>query len=181
MTLTISSLRAVGVLSTGLLAFGMLAACAPAPEPEPTETALFSSDEEAFAAAEETYQAYTDALNDVDTSDPNTFESVYQYSSGSFESADKENLSWMHAENLTLGGETRIIEFNGTQASSDRTDLQARVCIDVSKVTLTNAAGESQVNPTRPDTYALDLTFKANDERLLIDSAQTPEDQSCDG
>ncbi|QTV80967.1 hypothetical protein [Microbacterium sp. NIBRBAC000506063] len=34
------------------------------PEPEPTPTPLFSSEEEAFAAAEEVYRAYIDAMND---------------------------------------------------------------------------------------------------------------------
>lgn len=173
--------RTVSVLLAGGLAVAALVGCTPAPEPEPTKTELFASDEEAFAAAEETYRAYTDALNQVDTRDPDTFEPVYQYSSGSFEASDKENLSWMHAENLTLGGETRVIEFVGTHISRDRSDIQARVCIDVSAMTLVNPAGESQVNPTRPDTYALDVTFKADDARLLIDSAQTPEDQSCGG
>ena len=34
-----------------------------APDPTPTPTAVFTSEEEAFAAAEETYRAYIDAVN----------------------------------------------------------------------------------------------------------------------
>ncbi len=43
---------------------------------------MFASEEEAFAAAEETYRAYVDALNQVDLSDPETFEAVYAWTTG---------------------------------------------------------------------------------------------------
>ena len=54
--------------------------CFAQPDPEPTP--LFSSEEEAFAAAEETYRSYVDALNQVDLSDPETFEEVYAWTTG---------------------------------------------------------------------------------------------------
>src|SRR3546814_19121412 len=66
------SARALAVLAlVGAAATG----CVGTPEPrETTPTPL--RDAEAFAAAEETYRAYVDALNPVDLSDPATFEPV---------------------------------------------------------------------------------------------------------
>ena len=60
------------------LALGMTTACQPEPAPSPSAP-VFANEEEAFAAAEETYRAYVDALNQVDLSDPETFEAVYAW------------------------------------------------------------------------------------------------------
>ena len=54
------------------LALGLTTACQPEPSPSPSAPA-FANEEEAFAAAEETYRAYVDALNQVDLSDPGDF------------------------------------------------------------------------------------------------------------
>ncbi|MCB8044373.1 hypothetical protein JM654_09380 [Microbacterium oxydans] len=60
----------------------VLAGCTPSPAPTPTPTAVFASEEEAFAAAEETFTEYVLALNEIDTSDPTTFERLFELSSG---------------------------------------------------------------------------------------------------
>jgi hypothetical protein len=159
----------------------MLAACAPEPAPKPAKTALFSSDAEAFKAAEETYRAYVDALNKVDTSDPRTFEPVYAFGSGAFKSGDKKNLSWMHAEHLKLGGETLVARVSGVSTDNDRSTVQVLACLDVRAVTLVDAEGASRVNPTRPDKYGLVVTLKETHKRLTIDSAKVAEEQTCDG
>ncbi|WP_417556521.1 hypothetical protein [Microbacterium sp.] len=181
MTSAAISVRALRALSAGLLALGMLAACTPEPKPAPTptKTALFSSDAEAFKAAEETYRAYTDALNNVDTSDPHTFESVYEFGSGTFKSGDKKNLSWMHAEKLKLGGETRVTRMSGVSTADNRSTVRVLACLDVSTVTLVDTEGTSRVNPTRPDKYGLSVTLKESHGRLTIDSAEVAQDQTC--
>src|SRR3546814_3928687 len=83
------SARALAVLAlVGAAATG----CVGTPEPrETTPTPL--SDAEAFAAAEETYRAYVDALNQVDLSDPATFEPVYALTTGDLNSQDRRNFS----------------------------------------------------------------------------------------
>ena len=71
--------RAVWVMG-GIL---LLAGCAPTPPgPSPEPSVVFMTDDEAFAAAEATYRAYVDALNQVDLSDPDTFEAVYAWTTG---------------------------------------------------------------------------------------------------
>ncbi len=79
--------------------------CFAQPDPEPTP--LFSSEEEAFAAAEETYRAYVDALNQVDLSDPETFEEVYAWTTGELNASDRKGLS-DHADGGIVGGDSNV-------------------------------------------------------------------------
>ncbi len=79
-----------GLLGTILL-LGVLTGCGAAGEPRASTPApLFSSEAEAFAAAEATYRAYVDALNQVDLSDPETFEAVYAWTTGDANATDRE-------------------------------------------------------------------------------------------
>ncbi len=74
------------------LALGMTTACQPEPAPSPSAP-VFANEEEAFAAAEETYRAYVDALNQVDLSDPETFEAVYAWTTGEANASDARRRS----------------------------------------------------------------------------------------
>src|SRR5690606_35433643 len=135
----------------------------------------FSSDEEAFKAAEETYRAYTDALNEVDTSDPETFEPVFALSTGDFESGDRKNLSTMHAEGFVTSGTTQIRGFKGVSAADDYTEIVASLCVDVSQTDIRNESGQSIVSPDRPDVYAATVTFVTKTNALLISHANVDE------
>ncbi|MDQ0615900.1 hypothetical protein QF046_003541 [Microbacterium sp. W4I4] len=158
MTFATSSLRAVGALSAGLLALGMLAACTPEPEPKPTKTALFASDEEAFAAAEETYGAYTDALNSTDISDASTFEPVYSWNTGTALASEKEALTLYHAEELTRTGDSTFDSFEPLTASN--VEVVVQLCIDVSAVDLLRSDGSSALPEGRLPRAARKVTFK---------------------
>lgn len=162
-----------------LVAAASLAACGPAPVPTPTPTAAFASEEEAFAAAEATYRAYTDALNAVDPADPETFEATYAYSSGTFQEADRENFSTMHAEKYTIEGDAVVAKFVGEQAADPFDIVVATVCVDVSAVRVLDSDGNSVVNPNRPDIYEIRATFERNDGRLLVDEVERIEGTTC--
>ena len=168
------------VLATlGLLS--LLAGCTPTPAPTPTPTAAFASEEEAFAAAEETYRAYNDALNSVDPADPDTFEATYAYSSGSFQKADRENFSTMHADNYSIVGDAEVNQFLGEKSAPPFDVVTALICIDVSKVEVLDAAGNSVVSPNRPDLYEVRAVFKRTEDRFLIDEAGSIEGTTCAG
>lgn len=173
--------RRFGVIS-GLVALVMcsLLACAPAPAPTPSPTPAFASEEVAFAAAEEVYRAYNDALNALDAADPSTFEPLFDLTSGEFEEGDRENFSVMHAEGHVIEGDAIVSTFAAGTASTDLRRLTASVCLDVSAVTVTDRHGASLVRPDRPDIYSLSVTFIAQgDEDLTIDSAHRIEDKTC--
>ena len=167
---------------TPILALALISAlaagCSPAAEPTPTPTPAFASEEEAFAAAEETYREFTMHLNQVDTTDPETFEPLYELSSGEFEAADRKAYSKMHAERVVIDGDTRVLSFSGE--SVDGSSVIAQVCLDVSEVTVVDSDGISQVDPGRPEIYPLRVTFLIEGENLLIDSASLDGDIACD-
>ncbi|WP_042537410.1 hypothetical protein [Microbacterium sp. MEJ108Y] len=163
-------------------ALGQLLGCAPGPTPVPTPTPAFASEAEAFAAAEEVYRAYNDALNEIDPSDPQTFEPLYVLASGELEAADRENFSVMHAEGHVIRGDARVVSFNGESSSPLFERVVAVVCLDVSAVQVTDAGGRSLVTPERPNVYALSVEFVAGDDRILtMDSSRRVGDDKCAG
>ena len=174
-----TALRLLVVLAVGI---SVLSACAPAPSPSPTPSPAFTSEEDTFAAAEATFAAYIDALNRVDTQSPATFDRLFELSSGGVEAADRKNFSRMHAENQTIDGETRLLSFAAQESGAPYDTVHASVCLDVSRVEITNPNGTSAVDPNRPDVYALEVTFERRPEGGFTVDTATPQDgQQCAG
>lgn len=171
--------RSVRVPIVGLaLACAALVGCSPTPVPTPTPTPAFASEEEAFAAAEETYRAYMDASNSVDLQDPRSFDALDQYTAGDYQAQERKGLSEMHAEGYISGGAIRIESFRGIAVTSSGR-VHAVACNDVSETLLTDSEGKSLVSPDRHVRYALDLTFEQVDSRLLLIDSDAVEDDSC--
>ena len=161
-----------------MLSAAGFAGCAPEAEPTPTPTAAFSSEEEAFAAAEEVYRAYIDASNAVDFQDPSTFEPLSEYAGGDYLADERKQLSEMHANGYIRGGTIEVIDFYGV-AYDDATTVAARTCNDVSATTFTDADGNNLVPADRADRYALDLTFTVTSDALYLVAAEAVEDVTC--
>ena len=82
--------RLAGACAVAALVMSALVGCGTPTDPaEPTP--VFTSEEQAFAAAEETYRAYVDALNQVDLSDPATFEPVFALTTGEANAVRRES------------------------------------------------------------------------------------------
>lgn len=155
----------------------MLAGCAPTPEPTPTPTAAFASEEEAFAAAEETYRAYTDAVNQVDFSDPSTFDAVYVLLSGASEASTRKVFSEFYAAKVRTIGLTKYDSFAGASADLASGTISANVCVDVTEVDVVDESGSSVVSPDRPARQPMLVTFDgAHGSGLVTISAQDPTD-----
>lgn len=152
----------------------ILAGCAPtATAPQPTPT--FSSDAEAFAAAEATYREYVKALNAVDLSDPETFEGVYAWTTGDANAGEREALTRMHADGWVVDGATAIalIEPSGPVVRNDAKNIELAICLDISAVTVVDASGRSVVEDARPDVQSMSITLipgESSPTRLLISS-----------
>ncbi len=84
--------RVASVTLSLALVIAVATGCRPEPEPSPSGPA-FATEAEAFAAAEETYRAYVDALNQVDLSDPETFEAVYAWTTGDANANERRTLT----------------------------------------------------------------------------------------
>lgn len=177
--------RRHALTTTGLaLAMAVLTACAPAGEPSGVEApdsirTPFSNEEEAFRAAEATYRAYVDALNQVNLADPATFEHVYEWLTGEALVDESSSLSAMSAERLVVTGHSSVAGF-----FNDRFDdvIRSVACLDVSQVRLVDAQGRSQVDTARRDVYAmrLELTMSAESATgLAIRASRAVEDSRC--
>ncbi len=153
------TLRAGAAIAAAGILLGMLSACSPEPEPTPTKTALFASEEEAFAAAEETYRAYVTALNSVDPQDPETFEAVYGWTTGDANASAKETFTELHAERVTLTGETTIESMTLVSASPARGDVTIHLCANVSETDILDAAGQSLVPDGRAPIQSVQVNF----------------------
>ncbi|MEV4738480.1 MULTISPECIES: hypothetical protein [unclassified Microbacterium] len=169
-------LVALSVLALG----GMLAGCAPDPAPTPSPTPAFASDEEAFAAAEEVYRAYNDALNDVDFSSPRTFEGVYSLLTGEMSASTRESFSAFHADGITVTGRTDYFDLAPANIRDLRTSVTINVCVDVSSVHVFAATGESLVPPDRPSIQPMSVTLKATGGDLRIATLEPAAEVSCE-
>lgn len=124
-----------------------LAGCAPPPtdpEPEPR----FATEAEAFAAAEKTYRAYVDALNEVDLSDPETFEAVYAWTTGDLYASDRRGLTRYHADSARVSGASKVASIQPIEAAGGGS-VRLAVCLDVSAVQVHDRSGNSLVAEDR--------------------------------
>ncbi|WP_133192839.1 hypothetical protein [Microbacterium sp. TPD7012] len=144
---------ALALLST------LVVGCSPSPTPTPTPTAAFATEEEAFAAAEETYRAYVDATNSTDLAVPATFEPVFEWLQDDAAAAARENYSEFHAKGLTRTGRSTFDTFT-PESFAGRT-VVARLCLDVSEVEIFDSSGESVVPDDRPPRQPLEAEFTA--------------------
>ena len=135
--------RAVWAFAAVLL----LGGCAPSPPPpSPEPSVVFMTDDEAFAAAEATYRAYVDALNQVDLSNPETFEAVYAWTTGEANAGERRSLSKMHADGLAMTGRINVDTVRKSSTAASALDT----CLDVSDVQVVTASGQSAVSTERP-------------------------------
>lgn len=157
-----------------VLATTVATGCSPSPEPTHSEpTPVFTSEADAFAAAEATYRAYVDALNQVDLSDPETFEDVYAWTTGELNASDRRGLSEYHANGVSVTGISVPTLIEPTSAELDEERVILAVCLDVSAIDVSDAGGESLVDPGRTDMQVLEISLVGADyspTTLLIES-----------
>ncbi|WP_292828984.1 hypothetical protein [Microbacterium sp.] len=147
--------RVAAVAVALVLVVGMTTGCQPEPAPSPSGP-IFANEDEAFAAAEQTYRAYVDALNQVDLSDPETFEAVYAWTTGDANAEARKLFSQMHADSWVVRGESLPTIVNPrVWGGPTQSQMEVSVCLDVSRVELLNEAGESVVSPDRPDVQSM--------------------------
>ncbi|WP_194395620.1 hypothetical protein [Microbacterium atlanticum] len=163
-------MRNRGVAAIGIALVLALSGCSTPEPPAPTPTAAFASEEEAFAAAEATYRAYVDALNAVDLSDPETFEGVYEWTTGEANASDRKSLSSFHADGVTVVGESVVTRLELAAYEPMKSEVSLDVCVDVSSVDLLDASGQSIVDSTRPDMQrtTVSLVHEPNAPRSLL-------------
>ncbi|MBN9173890.1 MAG: hypothetical protein J0I70_07025 [Microbacterium sp.] len=159
--------------------------CTSPPSPTSTPTPTFTSADQAYAAAEKTYRAYVDALNEVDLRDPKTFEAVYAWTTGDALEGDKKSFTSMHADGWHVSGETVLGRIRPVAFElSGHTRVTARVCLDVSRVKVVDLDGDSVVPNGRNDRQPVTVTFTDGSSRtglLIATSDASTDGEICGG
>ncbi|MFK4807498.1 hypothetical protein ACI3KX_16695 [Microbacterium sp. ZW CA_36] len=154
-----------------------LAGCTTPDSPEPTPTSAFSSEEEAFAAAEATYRAYASAEN-ARRGDP-TAPDPQQFLVGDALEDDINSKRRFGELGVHLVGESKVTAFDGQEATSDLRRVTAVVCLDSTAARLLDAAGNDVTPADRDSTLALEASFEFVGETFLITKSEIAEVDSC--
>lgn len=167
-------LIAIGIVA---LAAGSLVACSPGPEPSPTPTAAFASEEEAFAAAEEVYRAYTLALNQQRSGEADSDPTGYL--TGTALEDELQSQRDLEANKISIRGSTEVLEFAPISAALESVPTVAgTVCLDLSD-TIVLDGNEQDITPAdRNEKAALDVAFIWNGSKFLI-SKSSLSDSAC--
>lgn len=156
-----------------------LSACSPQPAPTPTPTAAFASEEEAFAAAEETYRAYNDAVNrqrDGDAAtDPQDFLVALALDN------DIDAIRLFEQNGLHIAGHGEIKRIRGTEAALESVpqSVEMFICLDVSATRVLNTKDEDVTPKDRADLVALTVEFTASDNGLMISDSIEGTKEEC--
>lgn len=150
-------------------------ACQPEPEPTPTGPA-FASEDEAFAAAEQTYRAYVDALN-ARREDPTSTPDPQTFLVGDALEVDVETQQQLDQAGLRVVGNTEIAALVGTVVEGDQVEIE--VCLDSSGTRVENVNGADVTPPDRElrSLALVGLTMSSGDP--LISSSTTKEAEGC--
>jgi hypothetical protein len=138
------------------------------PAAEPTAAPLFASDEEALAAAEEAYRAYTSVVDSILIEKGKDSARILKVATP--EVAD------LQYEGFETAAQTGLRSTGGT--TFDSTELQhydsnspdglsivtIYVCVDISAVDILDESGNSVVNADRKDRIPREVTFDSSPE-----------------
>ncbi|MGW9112912.1 hypothetical protein [Microbacterium sp. NPDC055683] len=167
---------AIAVVSATLAV--ALTACTPEPAATPTPTG-FANEEEAFAAAEETYRAYMTALELQNSGDERA--DPKQYLTG--EALDSEiaaEQALAEAGNHVKGA-TELVEFIPLEytALGLSAQIEADVCLDSSKAKVVDDSGRIVTPNDLDPIYVLHITFATVDAELRIATTDLKSQGSC--
>jgi hypothetical protein len=172
--------RRAALVATALLLAG-LTGCAgtPAATPTPTPTG-FASEEEAFAAAEETYRAYVDELNAYHAGDEDA--DPLRFLSGELREREAEINRQSEEAGLRIEGDLKIASIEHVQASlvARAASVRLDVCSDASEWRLINTDGEDVSVEGVPKRYLLHVEMTTINVDELVIVASVPEGEgSC--
>ncbi|MGN6217980.1 MAG: hypothetical protein ACTHNQ_00640 [Microbacterium sp.] len=172
-------LRATTVTLGFAAAAVMLSGCvAPAPEPTPTSTAVFASEDEAFAAAEETYRAYIEAEN-ARSADPASRPEPQSFLVGAALEADIEANREFEARGISIVGTSSIVSLDGISADLATGDVTVQTCLDSSMSRVLDGSGADITPPDRDPTVAAVVSLMPVGNSLRISDIAGTASESC--
>ncbi|WOF21811.1 hypothetical protein N8K70_10485 [Microbacterium betulae] len=169
--------RPFAVLPAALIAALALSGCTPDPGPTPTPTG-FATEEEAFAAAEETYRAYIDALNARNAGDEEA--DPQSFLIGEVLESDQRTREILEQSKQTIQGSLDILSFTPetTTRIADAIQVDAIVCMDATNARILDSNGGDVTPEDTPSIYSLKIELTSADNTLKI-SASENSDNPC--
>ncbi|MEZ3160091.1 hypothetical protein AB1K54_06010 [Microbacterium sp. BWT-B31] len=163
---------AVGVVATMVVMSGCSA-------PTPSPTAVFASEDEAFAAAEETYRAYNDAVN-ARWANPGSAPDSASFLVDEALEDDLTSNREFESAGLSIVGENWILSIEPVSSDLQDGTVVIDTCLDVTPSRIVNAAGTDVTPADRPEHVVLRVDLVQIGDRLLIRrSAVAPEIATC--
>lgn len=156
-----------------------MSGCAPEPQPSPTPTPAFASEEEAFAAAEEVYRAYNEAVNAERRGDADA--EPRDYLVGLALDGDTNARQILGGEGLVISGNGVIADVARERAEIAHSEvlIEIRVCLDVSSTSVLDESGTDVTPVARQLRVPLRITMTESAHGLVISESTTDEGDSC--
>lgn len=129
----------------------VLGGCTPGPAPKPTLTPMFTSEADAFKAAEQVYRDYVDAANAAQNGDKSA--SPKKYLAGTAFDEDVQSDRDFEAAGLRITGQSTVKSFEAKEYDGRSQAVDAVACLDVSGSRVVNGAGQD-VTPANRAPFA---------------------------
>lgn len=172
--------RSAWALRTGIVgavvvvAIG-LAGCTPGPAPKPTPTPLFTSEADAFKAAEQVYRDYVDAANARRTGASAEPES---YLMGKALDDDVATQRMLKERKVHVTGNNVLVDFHAADFNSKAGSIEADVCLDVSASRVVAEDGADVTPADRSSVVSIRVRMVPSDASLKI-AESTPGGKTC--
>ncbi|SFS03533.1 hypothetical protein SAMN04487846_1681 [Microbacterium sp. cf046] len=153
------------------LVIGVATGCRPEPSPSPSAPA-FANEDEAFAAAEETYRAYVDALNQR-RSDPTSQPDPQEFLTGQALEVDIATQQQLDQAGLSVVGSTDVTSISPKSADPELGDVRLEVCLDSTGTRVLDESGHDVTAADRQPVSLLTVDFVFAAPDLLVESSTT--------
>ena len=160
------------MMVAGMLLFSGCGGGAPIPTlpPTPSATPIFASEEEALAAAEEAYAAYSEMSDLISSEGGAEPERIAPLVTESQLEREVETAEYFSSRNLrAVGGPTvTYFELQQFSESAEGAEVVVYVCLDVSETRVVDATGADVTPPDREPTVPLEVEFVSDEANSLL-------------
>lgn len=148
------------------------------PVPTPSVTPVFASDEEALAAAEESYAAYLAVSDQIFAEGGVDADRLRTVATGTFLEASLQGFQEVQASGWHSTGVSKSDSYQ-LQKVEPAGLLSVYLCTDVSDIDVLDSTGQSVVSPDRPNRTLFEVTFEVADTHLLVASREVWGNGQC--
>lgn len=161
----------LGVLLTGCVG---APAPTPSPAPESTPAPIFASDEEALAAAEAAYLAYSAVINAIAHDGNQGAERIREVVTDEYAVQIEKMFADLTQRGLEIEGDTKVDSIRLVESADvdGHAEVTMLLCSDVTKSRILDTTGTDVTPSQRPDRSALQAILVSSDdvpEKLVVD------------